>query len=252
MAVITVKVWCPKCRANISINVDTKIVENSSYYPVPYAYVHGEPLHILIIYLDRDFKVRGADLSEYVAVQSGQIALQTRREPILNLKSIISYLGVYNFALILGGVLLGKKIYVHGPSDVVEAFKKSLIECRVVPSEDRFSLKEDKDTIVIDFFTNEIRNAATLLSEYPLKLANRLYEADESAARLILRNEMERINNAIKMLSKIKEIISHSKAREILNLGKDEQKILPYIIEGGKLRKKVLPDAEYALRSALW
>ena len=71
-------------------------------------------------------------------------------------------------------------------------------------------------------------------------------------AKEYLKTELRRFYNAIETLKKVNGIISYSKAKEILDLDKEDEDMLPYIIDGGKLRKKVLSDAEYTLRTSLW
>ena len=246
MGKIPVRVFCQKCKKNLEVEIDSSIVENAPYLPVPYAYVHGDPLHILIIYLDRDFKVRGTDLSEYVNIQPVAVTMK------FNLKSLISYLGEYKFALFLGGLLIKKKVFIEGPADIVDSVRRILLSLKMVQSEESIVKIPDKDAVLLDMHEGKLENVPPLLSRFPLNLSRRLSRMDREAAEMFMRSMMERIWESVRILSQQDGIVSYSKARELLGLDKDEGEMLPYIIEAGNLRKKVISDAEYALRTGLW
>ena len=50
---------CPICQAKISFKIEQKFFENASHYPFPHVFLHGNPIHALIAYVDKDHKVRG-------------------------------------------------------------------------------------------------------------------------------------------------------------------------------------------------
>ena len=52
---------CPICHEQISFNVEQKYFENATHYPFPHVHLHGNPLHVLIAYIDKDHNVRGVD-----------------------------------------------------------------------------------------------------------------------------------------------------------------------------------------------
>ncbi|MFW9830393.1 MAG: hypothetical protein ACFFD8_01255 [Candidatus Thorarchaeota archaeon] len=56
--------YCEKCKAYIAIDVSLDIIDRQTVYPFPYSYVHGEPAHVITIYLDQDLVERGHEVSE--------------------------------------------------------------------------------------------------------------------------------------------------------------------------------------------
>ncbi len=56
--------YCEKCKAYIAIDVPPNIIERQNVFPFPYSYVHGEPAHVITIYLDQDLVERGHEVSE--------------------------------------------------------------------------------------------------------------------------------------------------------------------------------------------
>ena len=112
--------------------------------------------------------------------------------------------------------------------------------------------EKDLDAVILDMHEGKLENIPPLLSRFPLNLSRRLSRMDREAAEMFMRSMMERIWESVRILSQQEGIVSYSKARELLGLDKDEGEVLPYIIEAGNLRKKVISDAEYALRTGLW
>ncbi len=62
-------VMCPKCHVEHKISLDPSIITKSSRFPVKYAYLHGEPKFVLTLFIDRNFQVRGLEISEYLEMQ---------------------------------------------------------------------------------------------------------------------------------------------------------------------------------------
>jgi hypothetical protein len=58
---IAVAVTCPICSHHLKINMDRALFAQATMFPVSHLVLHGTPLHALIVYLDADFKVRGAE-----------------------------------------------------------------------------------------------------------------------------------------------------------------------------------------------
>ncbi len=56
--------YCEKCKAYIAIDVPPDIIDRQNVFPFPYSYVHGEPAHVITIYLDQDLVERGHEVSE--------------------------------------------------------------------------------------------------------------------------------------------------------------------------------------------
>jgi hypothetical protein len=56
--------YCEKCKAYIAIDVPPDIIQRQTVFPFPYSYVHGDPAHVITIYLDQDLVERGHEVSE--------------------------------------------------------------------------------------------------------------------------------------------------------------------------------------------
>ncbi|MFX0168019.1 MAG: hypothetical protein ACFE89_01570 [Candidatus Hodarchaeota archaeon] len=56
--------YCENCKAYIAIDVPPDIIRRQNVFPFPYSYVHGDPAHVITIYLDQDLVERGHEVSE--------------------------------------------------------------------------------------------------------------------------------------------------------------------------------------------
>jgi len=65
----TIQTFCHGCQQDIQVKLPKAIVENAHSYPVSHAYLHGNPAHVLILYVDRQYLVRGTELSETVTIE---------------------------------------------------------------------------------------------------------------------------------------------------------------------------------------
>ena len=65
----TIQTFCHGCQQDIRVTFPKAIVENAHSYPVSHAHLHGNPPHVLIIYVDRQYLIRGTELSETVTVE---------------------------------------------------------------------------------------------------------------------------------------------------------------------------------------
>ncbi len=66
---IDLYVMCPKCHVEHKISIDSNIITRSLRFPVKYAFIHGEPKFILTLFIDRQFQIRGIEVSEYLEMQ---------------------------------------------------------------------------------------------------------------------------------------------------------------------------------------
>ena len=66
--------YCEKCKAYIAIDVPPDTIQRQTVFPFPYSYVHGEPNHVITIYLDQDLVERGHEVSEIHAGNQVEIA----------------------------------------------------------------------------------------------------------------------------------------------------------------------------------
>lgn len=69
---VTLRVDCPACNRGVDVTITVAIVDNASHYPVSHAHLHGSPPHVLTVYIDRQYHVRGTEVSETVTVEREQ------------------------------------------------------------------------------------------------------------------------------------------------------------------------------------
>ncbi|MFX1474069.1 MAG: hypothetical protein ACFFCO_01160 [Promethearchaeota archaeon] len=62
--------YCERCKARIAIELPADIVSKYTVFPFAYTYVHGDPPHALIIYLDHTLTERGHQVSDIHEIQS--------------------------------------------------------------------------------------------------------------------------------------------------------------------------------------
>lgn len=65
----TIQTFCHGCQQDIKVTLSKAIVDKAHSYPVSHAYLHGDPAHVLILYVDREYLVRGTELSETVTIE---------------------------------------------------------------------------------------------------------------------------------------------------------------------------------------
>ena len=65
----SIQTFCHGCQMDITVTVHKAVIDNANSYPVSHAHVHGEPPHVLVVYVDRQYLVRGTELSETVTVE---------------------------------------------------------------------------------------------------------------------------------------------------------------------------------------
>lgn len=58
-------VYCPRCETTHRVRIPERIVTESPTFPVRYSYLHGDPRFILTLYVDKQFTVRGTEVSDW-------------------------------------------------------------------------------------------------------------------------------------------------------------------------------------------
>jgi len=66
---VTLRTFCHSCNKDIIVPIQKVIVSEAESYPVSHAHLHGHPPHVLILYVDSDFLIRGTELSETVSIE---------------------------------------------------------------------------------------------------------------------------------------------------------------------------------------
>ena len=240
MTVVTVT--CPKCHQKLEVDIDPSIIENAHFWPVPYGYVHGDPMHVVIIYLDKQFKVRGLDVSEYVRVEA-----KKETEEKISVHDMIKYMGEYTFTRVLSAIFQGYPVRVDNFNKLHRTLQKLLEETGLKEFTD-----PQKKKVVWDYITSSLSNVPPLRSKYPIMLVKKLMTLNDDDAMAFLREQAELFRKAKETLDSIKKPINYREARKLLGLGKDPMEVLPYIVIACKAGDKVLRNAELALMESLW
>lgn len=58
---ITVRQNCPICQKRLEIAIDPAHIAKQTHFPYPHIYLHGDPLHAIVLYIDAHHQVRGYD-----------------------------------------------------------------------------------------------------------------------------------------------------------------------------------------------
>lgn len=61
---MTLLVFCRICGREVEVTIPRVRVESADTLPVSHSHLHGDPPHILTIYVDRQYQVRGCDVSD--------------------------------------------------------------------------------------------------------------------------------------------------------------------------------------------
>ena len=62
--------YCEKCKARVAIELPSDIASRYTVFPFAYTYIHGNPPHALIIYLDQTLTERGHEVSDIHGISS--------------------------------------------------------------------------------------------------------------------------------------------------------------------------------------
>ena len=63
------KIICPSCKEEIIIGIELNALNkiNTNFY-FPHIYLHGNPLHVLICYINRDLKLRNIGIIQSIEI----------------------------------------------------------------------------------------------------------------------------------------------------------------------------------------
>ena len=62
---------CPFCNENIEIGVEIdtlKKINEAQYFPYPHIHLHGNPLHAMLCYIDKDLKIRSVGVIKSIEI----------------------------------------------------------------------------------------------------------------------------------------------------------------------------------------
>jgi len=65
---------CPVCHEKLKFGIELHVLKSLSQYPFTHLIVHGDPLHVLIAYIDANFAVRGTEVcTDFAFAKSGEV-----------------------------------------------------------------------------------------------------------------------------------------------------------------------------------
>ncbi len=68
---------CPVCQKNISFGIERHIIEEATHFPFCHCVIHGNPLHIFMVFVDKQLKIRGAEVAVSIEIlRDGQTLTQ--------------------------------------------------------------------------------------------------------------------------------------------------------------------------------
>jgi predicted hydrocarbon binding protein len=65
-----VKIACTVCKKDVIFTVPSDLLANKVSFPYPFRYIHGDPIHSITIYLDKDFNIRGHEIGDSISLSS--------------------------------------------------------------------------------------------------------------------------------------------------------------------------------------
>ncbi len=68
---VTMTHECPLCKEKISLGIELDTLQQlnkSQYFPYPHIYLHGNPLHAMLCYIDKDLVVRNTGVIKSIEI----------------------------------------------------------------------------------------------------------------------------------------------------------------------------------------
>lgn len=66
---VTLRIYCQNCKRDINVVVATELVDKADTFPVSHAYLHGNPPHVITMYLDRQLNVRSSEVGNALTLE---------------------------------------------------------------------------------------------------------------------------------------------------------------------------------------
>jgi predicted hydrocarbon binding protein len=65
-----VSIPCKICKHDLEFKIPEDFLEDKNYFPAPFRYVHGKPMHSVTIYLDKQYNIRGTEFGDSLSISS--------------------------------------------------------------------------------------------------------------------------------------------------------------------------------------
>jgi len=132
-----VYVFCNVCKENVPLDISESDLESAKSGIATVLSVHGDPQHAILVYLDKQLKVRGAEYPSVLQVKgSPSIEVDSAlpaEDTTHDLKSVISSFGekeddaITSFTQLAAQIILGNSLYlIHNNSSFAKVVKEQL------------------------------------------------------------------------------------------------------------------------------
>jgi len=65
---------CPLCKEKLKFGIELHVLKQITQYPFTHLIIHGDPMHLLIAYIDANFSVRGTELcTDFEIAKNGEV-----------------------------------------------------------------------------------------------------------------------------------------------------------------------------------
>ena len=130
--------FCNICKQNVPLDITKEDVEKSTSGLTTVVSIHGTPQHAIMVYLDKQLKVRGVEYPSLFQVKESAAIepdSSTPTDTTHDLKSIISSFSdkqstaIKSFAQIVAQIILGNSLYlIHTNQSIAAVVKEQLDE----------------------------------------------------------------------------------------------------------------------------
>ena len=132
-----VYVFCNICQQNVPLDITEEDIEKAKSGLTAVLSIHGTPQHAILVYLDKQLKVRGSEYPSVLQVEestSAEVAPDLPAEDAeYDLESIVSSFGdaheqaIISFAQIIAQIIVGNSLYlIHNNRSIGKVVKEQL------------------------------------------------------------------------------------------------------------------------------
>ncbi|TXT55716.1 MAG: hypothetical protein BAJATHORv1_30096 [Candidatus Thorarchaeota archaeon] len=219
----TVFAYCKKCQENIGIDVNEGEVQSQSSGLATVLSIHGEPEHGIVVYIDKEYRVRGIEYPSQLRVERKRTTIiestvaTSFEESDISFGTLIDTFGdkrknaIRNFSILITHVLLSKPIYlVHDDFSIGKA-----VQGRI---EKLFS---DQMNLIDVISHNEIANMPSdslVFSLQMKKIMNKCVDCKTKVVEDMIKDSLKEDSSYFRFTYQVSKILySYKKLKEILS-----------------------------------
>ncbi|MGQ4892714.1 MAG: hypothetical protein ACP6IP_09555 [Candidatus Njordarchaeia archaeon] len=166
-----IKVRCPQCGEKVSAEIDVEYLKKSESGLTPVAFPHGNPKHILVLYLDRQGRHRGYEILNSVV------------ESTINVDDLIKMIGKKELARLLAAVIQDAEIYINMDRTTARLLQKFLV---LIGHRKFVKLVYDKKRAKYRFDLIRRKTDKVVGEKYFLRVLNQLNKLSDNQSKLAL------------------------------------------------------------------